>query len=99
MRQLDDMTAKTICNHFTSVLAEFGLPSTVVADFGPQYISEMFKEKCNNSGIALIFHYSVLLITIKPTVWQKDQLAYASPYGGKPLKTSETLIRLCGCTG
>ena len=55
VRQLDDMTAKTICNHFTSVLAEFGLPSTVVADFGPQYISEMFKEKCNNSGIALIF--------------------------------------------
>ena len=57
VRQLDDMTAKTICNHFTSLLAEFGLPSTVVADFGPQYISEMFKEKCNNSGIALIFHY------------------------------------------
>ena len=55
VRQLDDMTVKTICNHFTSILAEFGLPSTVVADFGPQYISEMFKEKCNNSGIALIF--------------------------------------------
>ena len=34
IRLLGDITADTICNHFTSVLAEYGLPSVIIADFG-----------------------------------------------------------------
>ena len=55
IRLLSDMTANTICNHFTSVLAEYGLPSTIIADFGTQYISTKFKVSCTNSGITLTF--------------------------------------------
>ena len=55
IRLLSDMTADTICNHFTSVLAEYGLPSTIIADFGTQYISTKFKDSCTNSGITLTF--------------------------------------------
>ena len=55
IRLLSDMTADTICNHFTSVLAEYGLPSTIIADFGTQYISTKFKNSCTNSGITLTF--------------------------------------------
>ena len=42
-----------MCNHFTSILAEYGLPATIVADFRSQFISERFKTKCEQSGIAL----------------------------------------------
>ena len=34
IRLLSDITADTICNHFTSVLVEYGLPSVVITDFG-----------------------------------------------------------------
>ena len=51
IRLLDDITADTICNHFTSVLAEYGLPSVIIVDFGTQYISAKFKD----SGITLTF--------------------------------------------
>ena len=54
-RLLSDITADTICNHFTSILAEYGLPSTIIADFGTQYISTKFKDSCTNSGITLTF--------------------------------------------
>ena len=36
IRLLSDMTSHTVCNHFTSVLAEYGLPATIIADFGSQ---------------------------------------------------------------
>ena len=49
------MSAATISNHFTSVLAEYGLPSMITADFGSQYVSEEFKKKCEQSGITLTF--------------------------------------------
>ena len=39
IRLLSDMSAETICNHFTSILAEYGLSSIIIADFGTQYIS------------------------------------------------------------
>ena len=55
IRLLSDITADTVCNHFTSVLAEYGLPSTIIADFGTQYISEKFKENCARNGITLTF--------------------------------------------
>ena len=53
IRLLNDMTSHTVCNHFTSILAEYGLPSTIIADFGSQYISERFRSKCEQSGITL----------------------------------------------
>ena len=55
IRPLNDISASTISNHFTSVFAEYGLPSTLTADFGSQFVSEMFKKKCEQSGIAVIF--------------------------------------------
>ena len=53
IRLLNNMTSHTVCNHFTTILAEYGLPATIVADFGSQFISERFKTKCEQSGIAL----------------------------------------------
>ena len=32
---------------------EYGLPATIIADFGSQYISERFRSKCEQSGITL----------------------------------------------
>lgn len=55
IRLIANMTANTICNHFQQVLSEYGLPSHIHADFGTQYISKEFREKCENSGIKLTF--------------------------------------------
>ena len=55
IRLLDNMTSHAVCNHFTSVLAEYGLPATIISDFGSQYISKRFKTKCKLSGITLRF--------------------------------------------
>jgi len=43
IRLLNDMTS----------LAEYGLPATIIADFGSQYISKRFRSKCEQSGITL----------------------------------------------
>ena len=53
IRLLTDMTSHTVCNHFTSILAEYSLPATIIADFGSQYISKRFGSKCVQSGITL----------------------------------------------
>ena len=55
IRLLSDMSAETICNHFTSVLAEYGLPSIIIADFGTQYISQKFKDNCAKNEITITF--------------------------------------------
>ena len=55
IRLLSDITADTICHHFTSVLVEYGLPSVVIADFGTQYNSAKFKDSCIKSRITLTF--------------------------------------------
>ena len=55
IRLLSDISAETICNHFTSVLAEYGLPSIIFADFGTQYISQKFKDNCAKSGDTITF--------------------------------------------
>ena len=49
------MTTTTICNHFTSVLAEYGLPATIITDYGSQYVRKAFKQMCNYSNIKLIY--------------------------------------------
>ena len=53
IRLLNDMTSHTVCNQFTSILAEYGLPATIIADFRSQYISKRFRSKCEQSGITL----------------------------------------------
>ena len=55
IRTLKDMSASTISSHFTSVFAEYGLPSMLIADFGSQFVSDMFKKKCVESDITLTF--------------------------------------------
>ena len=55
IRPLGDTSASTISSQLTSIFAEYGLPSALSADFGSQFVSEMFKKKCEESGIALTF--------------------------------------------
>ena len=50
IRLLNDITSHTVSNHFTSILTEYGLPTSIIADFGFQCTSERFKSKC---GITL----------------------------------------------
>ena len=54
VRLIGNMTANTICSHFTQVLSEYGLPSHIQADFGTQYVSKDFCKMCEKSGIKLI---------------------------------------------
>ena len=55
IRPLVDTSAPTISSHLTSLFAEYGLPLALTADFGCQFVSEMFKKKCEESGITLTF--------------------------------------------
>lgn len=45
IRPLNDTSASTISSHLTSLFPEYGLPSELTADFGSQFVSEMFKRK------------------------------------------------------
>ena len=49
------MTANTIYNHFASVLAEYGLPSSITVDFSSHYVSEKLRSNCEKSGIGFPF--------------------------------------------
>ena len=40
VKKLLDMRAQTVCSKITEVLTEFGMPTTIMADFGTQYTSE-----------------------------------------------------------
>ena len=53
IRLLKNMTANTVCTHFTSITAEYGLPTVIVADCGTQYISGQFKKFCEERGITI----------------------------------------------
>ena len=55
IRLISNMTANTICSHFTQILSDYGLPSHIHADFGTQYINKEFRKMCENSGIKLTF--------------------------------------------
>ena len=55
IRPLNDISASTISSHFTSVFADYGLPSLLTADFGNQFVSERFKKKYEESGVTLTF--------------------------------------------
>ena len=64
IRLLTDMTGHTMCNHFKSILAEYGLPATIIADFGSQHIAK----GSDLNGYKVASHYTAVLhITIKQT--------------------------------
>lgn len=55
IKPLVDTSTSTISSHSTSLFAEYGIPSALTADFGSQFVTEMFKKKCEESGITLTF--------------------------------------------
>ena len=57
VRPLVNTSASTVSSHLTSLFAEYGPPSTLTTDFGSQFVSEMFKKKCEQSGIPLTFSW------------------------------------------
>ena len=89
IRLLHDTTAETVCTHFKSILAEHGLPSTIIADCGPQYISEKFRKRCEISNITLKYssphHHQANSIaertigTVK-SLWKKALEENSCPY-------------------
>ena len=44
-------SATTVYEQFTQVLTADGLPVTIMADCGSQYMSERFKRECHNPNI------------------------------------------------
>ena len=50
-----DIRVETVSNTFIEVLTEYGLPSKIMTDCGTHYTSELFKEKCKDSGIEVIY--------------------------------------------
>jgi len=55
IRRLNNMQASTVSAQFTSVLSEYGMPSTIQTDFGSQFVTQAFKESCQQSGISILF--------------------------------------------
>ena len=55
VRQLPDIRAETVTEMFTSIINEFGLCKTILADSGTQFTSEQFRKKCREAGIQLQF--------------------------------------------
>ena len=89
IRLLSNITADTTCNHFTSVLAEYCLPSVTIAEFGTQYISAKFKDSCTKSGITLTFsspyHHQANSLTERAvgtckSLWKKAVEGGKCPY-------------------
>ena len=88
IRKLDNITAKTVSDKFTSLILEFGIPQEIVADFGTQYTSEEFRKRCSDSNIKLTFsaphHHQANSVaeravgTVKQ-LWKKAQAAGQCP--------------------
>ena len=53
VRRLQNIMAETICEQISDIFMEFGLPESIIADCGTQYISEKFKNACKNSNVIL----------------------------------------------
>ena len=95
IRLLSDISAETICNNFTSVLAEYGLPSIIIADFGTQYISQKFKDNWLREESQL---HSVHHTIIKQIVLLRGQLEHVNQCGRKLWRAASVLTQHCGCT-
>uniref|UniRef100_A0A3B3I7K6 Gypsy retrotransposon integrase-like protein 1 n=1 Tax=Oryzias latipes TaxID=8090 RepID=A0A3B3I7K6_ORYLA len=95
VRLLPDISARTVCTYFKSVLGEHGLPSTIIADCDTQYVSEEFKKRYEDSNITLKFsspcHHQANSVaeravgTVK-ALWKKAK------------RTIPGLTQHCGCT-
>ena len=55
VKELPDMRAQSVCSKFTEVLTEFGMPTTIMADFGTQFTSKEFKKKCRSINISITY--------------------------------------------
>ncbi len=55
VRLLPDIRAQTVCSQFTNIFTEFGMPKTIMADFGSQYTSEEFKRRCKEMNISITY--------------------------------------------
>ena len=51
VQTLPDTSVTTVYEQFTKVLTAYGLPITIIADCGSQYMSDMFQRECYNSNI------------------------------------------------
>lgn len=51
IRLLSDMTVSTLCSHFTSVLAEYGLAAMIISDFGQQLSARSKKQSVNKAEL------------------------------------------------
>ena len=89
IRVLPDTSAETVCTYFRSVLAEHGLPSTIIADCTPQYISDRCKKNCEISNITLKFsspyHHQAnnlaeRAVGMVKSLWKKTQEEGKCPY-------------------
>ena len=95
IRLLSDMSAETICNHFTSILAEYGLPSIIIADFGTH--SSFRNSKIIVQRMESQLH-SAHHTTTKQIVLLREQLGLANHCGRKMLKVASVHTQHCGCT-
>lgn len=95
IRPLNNISASTISSHFASIFAEYGLPSVLTADFGSQFVSEMFKKKCEQSSITLTFsspyHHQANSVA-------ENSVGTSNPFGREQQKVSSALLLPCGCT-
>lgn len=70
IRLLSDMTVSNLCNHFTSVWAEYGLAAMIISDFGQQLSVRSSKQSVNKAELRW---RSVLHTITKQTVWLKGR--------------------------
>ena len=89
VKTLPDTSATTVCEQFTQIITEYGLPTTIMSDCGSQYMSERFKKECHDSNITLKtsspYHHQANGVaertvgTIK-ALWKKAQEERKCPY-------------------
>ena len=82
---------KPYATYFTSVLAEYGLPSIIIADFDTQCISQKFKDNCATNGITITFsspyHHQANNLAERAvgtckSLWKKAVESSKCPYTG-----------------
>ena len=96
IRLLNNIRASTISDKFTAVLLEYGLPDRIVADYGTQYTSEEFRQKCKDSNIELSFsspyHHQANSVAER-TVGTLKHLWRKSEQDGQPITTALYMYR------
>ena len=90
IRLLSDISSETICNHFTSVLAEYGLPSIIIADLG-------LNTSVKSSKI-IVLRVESQLHSVHQIVLLRGQLEHVNHCGRKLWRAASVLTQHCGCT-